>query len=80
MSNIQVILAILGALLVWTGTVAGVVLWLMKEFKETRHTLRAGMDQRFAILDEKIDDKSSNLDTRVRHIELHIAKKNGVIV
>lgn len=80
MTYIHVILAIFGALLLWTGTVAGVVLWLMKEFKETRHTLRAGMDQRFSILDEKIDDKTGALDTRVRHVELHIAKKNGVIV
>src|SRR6266481_2108286 len=100
MQNIPLIISILGALGFWTLSVIGGILWLTKQFKDTRHTLRGSMDQRFSILNEKIEaefeksDKKTNeefailerkidenhalLDKRVRDIELHNARINGV--
>ena len=37
--DIQTALAIFAAFVMWTGTTAGVLLWLQKQFSETRTTM-----------------------------------------
>jgi hypothetical protein len=63
---------VLGLFGMWTAVVIGVLMWLQKQFKDTRHTLTGSMDQRFSILDEKIDEKTGALDDRLRKVEIKL--------
>lgn len=63
---------ILGLFGMWTAVVVGALLWLQRQFTHTRHTIRSTMDQRFLILDEKIEDKTKALDERLRKVEIKI--------
>jgi hypothetical protein len=63
---------ILGLFVMWTGVVVGVLMWLQKQFRDTRHTIKSTMDQRFMILDEKIDEKTGALDERLRKVEIKV--------
>jgi hypothetical protein len=63
---------ILGLFAMWTGVVVGVLMWLQKQFRDTRHTIKSTMDQRFMILDEKIDEKTGALDERLRKVEIKV--------
>lgn len=69
------IISIFGALAVWTGSVVGVVLWLTKQFSETRHTLRGAMDQRYSILEEKnevgISDSKTQFGESISAVRQH---------
>jgi hypothetical protein len=64
--SVPLIISILGAVGVWTLSVIGVMLWLTKQFKDTRHTLRGSMDQRFAILDDKIEVEFDKLGKKIK--------------
>jgi hypothetical protein len=63
---------ILGLFGMWTAVVVGVLMWLQKQFRDTRHTIKSTMDQRFMILDEKIDEKTGALDDRLRKVEIKV--------
>lgn len=63
---------ILGLFGVWTAAVVGVLMWLQKQFRDTRHTITSSMDQRFMILDEKIEEKTGALDERLRKVEIKV--------
>lgn len=63
---------ILGLFAMWTTVVVGVIMWLQKQFRDTRHTITSVMDQRFSILDEKIEEKTKSLDDRLRKVEIKV--------
>lgn len=63
---------VLGLFGMWTAVIVGVLMWLQKQFRDTRHSLRGSMDQRFMILDEKIDEKTGALDERLRKVEIKV--------
>ena len=73
-----------GVFIAWSFILVGVILWLNKQFENTRHTLRGSMDMRVSILSEerkesekKINDRIGRLEDRVHNIELRNAGKNG---
>jgi len=65
----SLIISIVGMFAVWTVSVATLVWWLSDQFRKTRHMLSGAMDMRFSILDEKMDEKFGDHETRIRTLE-----------
>lgn len=71
--TVQVGLAILGGLTLWTSTVAGLVWWLSRQFSTTRALVYSRSD----MLSQKIDDherldeeRFANLGLRMQRVEI----------
>lgn len=65
----QTVFAILGALVIWTGTVAGVVIWLDKRFDDVKEFVRTQIkahsedtDKEIAVLENDIKDLGKEID------------------
>lgn len=65
------------AFITWSLMLVGFMLWLNKQFTDTRHSLRGSMDMRFKMLDDKIEELNKEISERIHKIELRNAAIDG---
>lgn len=66
-NNAELILAIIGAIITWTASIVGLMVWLTGKFADLNATIYREMDKHRITDDRQFDD----LGRRVQRLELH---------
>jgi hypothetical protein len=64
----NLILAIFGAIMVWTSSIVGAVLWLSGKFRGVEQTIYKEMDK----LRREVEARHYNINTRIQRLEIKL--------